>query len=76
VLPTDEVAGEARYGMLDTIRDYAKDRLAAFGEQLRIGIRQRNYLLRMVEETVSAEFGSDGHVLIGVPGARTTVRSG
>jgi len=55
-----EVADEARYGMLDTIRDYAKDRLAASGEQLRIGIRLRNYLLRMVEETVSAEFGSDG----------------
>jgi predicted ATPase/DNA-binding CsgD family transcriptional regulator len=55
-----EEADEARYGMLDTIRDYAKDRLAASGEQLRISIRLRNYLLSMVEETVSAEFGSDG----------------
>jgi len=55
-----EVFGEARYGMLDTIRDFAKDRLAASGEQLAISIRHRDYLLDFAERIVSEEFGSLG----------------
>jgi predicted ATPase/DNA-binding CsgD family transcriptional regulator len=55
-----EVVGEARYGMLDTIREFAKDRLAAAGEQIAVSVRHRDYLLNFVEEIVSVEFGSGG----------------
>lgn len=55
-----EIVGEARYGMLDTIRDFARDRLAASGEQLAISIRHRDYLLNFAERIVSEEFGSPG----------------
>jgi predicted ATPase/DNA-binding CsgD family transcriptional regulator len=55
-----EVAGEARYGMLDTIREFAKDRLATAGEQIAISARHRDYLLNFAENIVSVEFGSGG----------------
>jgi predicted ATPase/DNA-binding CsgD family transcriptional regulator len=51
-----EMTGDARYRLLDTIRDFARERLQAVGEQVAVGARHRDYLLRRVEAIVSAEF--------------------
>ena len=42
----DELAGDARYRLLDTIREYAAARLAAAGEQEEFRRRHRDYLLQ------------------------------
>src|SRR5262249_53858812 len=46
----DEVAGAARYRLLDTIRQYAADRLAAAGERDEIGDRHLSCLLGLAED--------------------------
>ncbi|MGZ4434987.1 MAG: ATP-binding protein, partial [Trebonia sp.] len=43
------VLGEARFRMLDTIREYAADRLAAAGEAAAIAGRLRDYVLAVAE---------------------------
>jgi len=52
----DELAGHARYHLLDTIRDYAAAQLAAAGEQAEFRRRHRDYLLRLVEDVVGQAF--------------------
>jgi predicted ATPase len=44
-----EVQGDTRYRLLDTIREYASDRLDASGEAEAIRLRHRDYLLRLGE---------------------------
>jgi predicted ATPase/DNA-binding CsgD family transcriptional regulator len=44
-----EVLGQARYRLLDTIREYAADRLAAAGEGEAVKRRLREYLLAVAE---------------------------
>jgi predicted ATPase/DNA-binding CsgD family transcriptional regulator len=45
-----ETLGEVRYRMLDTVREYAADRLAAAGETSRLQQRRRNYVVTKVEQ--------------------------
>jgi predicted ATPase/DNA-binding CsgD family transcriptional regulator/Tfp pilus assembly protein PilF len=51
-----EAAGDARYRLLDTIREYAAERLAAAGEQAALALRHRDCILALVEETVGWMF--------------------
>jgi predicted ATPase/DNA-binding CsgD family transcriptional regulator len=51
-----EVEGDARYRLLDTIKEYASDRLTASGEEPLIRLRHRDYLLKLAESIVSRVF--------------------
>jgi len=51
-----EAAGDARYRLLDTIREYAAERLAAAGESGALSLRHRDCILTLVEETASGMF--------------------
>jgi predicted ATPase len=44
-----EVEGDTRYRLLDTIREYASDRLSASGEAEAMRLRHRDYLLQLAE---------------------------
>jgi len=52
----DELAGDARYRLLDTIRQYAGDRLAASGERDAIRDRHLRCLLALAEDVDSLAF--------------------
>ncbi len=56
----EEVAGDARYRLLDTIREYASARLAAAGEREEFRRRHRDYLLHLIETVVGKAFVRDG----------------
>ncbi len=47
-----EVLGQARYRMLDTIREYAEMRLAQAGESAAVRLRLRDYALRTAEQNL------------------------
>ena len=51
-----EAAGDARYRLLDTIREYAAERLEAAGESGALALRHRDCILALVEETVATMF--------------------
>jgi len=51
-----ELAGDARYRLLDTIGEYAAYRLAASGEQAAIQAAHRDYLLALAEGVVARGF--------------------
>jgi predicted ATPase/DNA-binding CsgD family transcriptional regulator len=51
-----EAAGDARYRLLDTIREYAAERLAAAGEQSQLALRHRDCILTLVEDTTRGMF--------------------
>ena len=51
-----ELEGDARYRLLDTIREYATGRLDASGEGPAIRLRHRDYMLRLVEGIVDVAF--------------------
>jgi predicted ATPase/DNA-binding CsgD family transcriptional regulator/Tfp pilus assembly protein PilF len=51
-----EEAGDARYRLLDTIREYAAERLGASGEQDRLLLRHRDCILALVEQAASGMF--------------------
>ena len=51
-----EAAGDARYRLLDTIREYAAERLEAAGESGALALRHRDCILALVEETVGGMF--------------------
>ena len=48
-----EVLGQARYRMLDTIREYAAMRLAQAGESAAVRLRLRDYALRTAEHNLA-----------------------
>jgi predicted ATPase len=52
----NEAAGNPRYRLLDTIKEYASSRLAASGEQATVRGRHRDFLLRFVEDVVAKAF--------------------
>ena len=52
----DELAGDARYRLLDTIREYASDRLDASGEQDEVRRRHAQYMLSLGEDAVGQAF--------------------
>jgi predicted ATPase/DNA-binding CsgD family transcriptional regulator len=51
-----EVAGDARYRLLDTIREYAHSQLAASSEEPELRLRHRDCVLRLVEDTAARMF--------------------
>src|SRR6202042_2032181 len=51
-----EAAGDARYRLLDTIREYAAERLEAAGEKDALALRHRDCILALVEHTVARMF--------------------
>jgi len=51
-----EAAGDARYRLLDTIKQYAAERLAAAGEKDALALRHRDCVLALVEETAGGMF--------------------
>jgi predicted ATPase/DNA-binding CsgD family transcriptional regulator len=51
-----EAAGDARYRLLDTIREYAAERLAEAGEQAELSLRHRDCVLALVEDTARGMF--------------------
>src|SRR5690348_3094153 len=51
-----EAAGDARYRLLDTIREYAAERLEAAGEKDALALRHRDCILALVEETAGGMF--------------------
>jgi predicted ATPase/DNA-binding CsgD family transcriptional regulator len=51
-----ELEGDARYRLLDTIREYATDRLDASGEGPTIRLRHRDYMLNLLEDIVAVAF--------------------
>ena len=52
VVVEPQVLGQARYRMLDTIREYAAARLADSGESERFQLALRDYVLRIAEESL------------------------
>jgi predicted ATPase/DNA-binding CsgD family transcriptional regulator len=55
----DEVSGDARYRLLDTIRQYASVRLARSGEEDELRRRHCDYLLHLVEHVTGQAFVRD-----------------
>ncbi len=53
VIVEPEVLGQTRYRMLDTIREYAAERLAKAGESAELERRLRDYSLRVAEESMA-----------------------
>jgi predicted ATPase/DNA-binding CsgD family transcriptional regulator len=51
-----EADGDARYRLLDTIREYAAERLTAAGEQDLMFLRHRDCILELVEATAEGMF--------------------
>ena len=51
-----EVAGDARYRLLDTIRQYAAERLAASGEAAELRRRHRDCLVELIESVAAQAF--------------------
>ena len=51
-----EVDGVARYRLLDTIREYAADRLTASGEDAVIRLNHLGYMLRLAEDVTDKAF--------------------
>ena len=51
-----EAAGDARYRLLDTIREYAVERLVAAGEESRLFLRHRDCIMALVEDTARRMF--------------------
>ena len=51
-----ELEGDARYRLLDTIKEYAGGRLTASGEEPEIRRRHRDYILRLAEGIVAVAF--------------------
>ncbi|RVX41734.1 non-specific serine/threonine protein kinase [Nonomuraea polychroma] len=56
-----EVKGSVRYRMLETIRDYGRERLAEQGEMDRLSSRHRDYFLGLVER-MNAGWSGPGQV--------------
>ncbi len=52
----DEVAGDARYRLLDTIKAYAADQLITAGEQEELRARHARHMLALAEAVVSKGF--------------------
>jgi predicted ATPase/DNA-binding NarL/FixJ family response regulator len=57
VVVEPEVLGQARYRLLDTIRQYAGERLAEAGEAAAFQIRLRDYSLRLAEHNHAVGMG-------------------
>jgi predicted ATPase len=54
-----EAHGEPRFGMLETIREYAGDEMIAAGDEERVRERHRDYFLALAEEVEPKLMGSE-----------------
>ncbi|MEV6565508.1 ATP-binding protein [Streptomyces kronopolitis] len=59
VLTCEEQGTRMRYGMLETLRHYGQEQLAASGEEPALRARHRDYYHRMAAEAETAWFGPD-----------------
>jgi predicted ATPase/DNA-binding SARP family transcriptional activator len=59
LLVTEEAAGEMRFRMLETVREYAWERLGQSGEALALRRRHRDYFLALAEETRPRLLGAE-----------------
>jgi predicted ATPase/DNA-binding CsgD family transcriptional regulator len=66
VVVEPEVLGQARYRLLDTIRDYAAERLAASGESAAVHLRLREYALRFAQRA-----GAEAMAVVPAPWSAT-----
>ncbi len=57
VQPQQGVGGEPRFTMLETIHEYAQERLVASGEAAAVQERHANYFLRLAEESYPQMYG-------------------
>jgi predicted ATPase/DNA-binding winged helix-turn-helix (wHTH) protein len=71
-----EAHGEPRFAMLETIREYASERLMAAGEADRVRNRHRDYFLALAEEAEPKLVGAEqGEWLRRLEGERDNLRS-
>jgi predicted ATPase/DNA-binding winged helix-turn-helix (wHTH) protein len=54
-----EARGEPRFAMLETIREYARDRLIAAGDEERVRERHRDYFLSLAEQAEPKLMGAE-----------------
>ena len=66
VVVEPEVLGQARYRLLDTIRGYAAERLAASGESAPVHLRLREYALRFAQRA-----GAEAMAVVPAPWSAT-----
>ncbi|MEV6568349.1 ATP-binding protein [Streptomyces kronopolitis] len=59
VLACEERGARMRYWLLDTLRRYGREQLAASGEEHALRERHRDYYLRVAEQAEAAWFGPD-----------------
>jgi non-specific serine/threonine protein kinase len=59
LVQTEELTGEVRYRLLETVRQYARDRLLESGEAERMRDRHLDYFLRLAEEAEPALAGAE-----------------
>ncbi|MCM4083918.1 ATP-binding protein [Paractinoplanes hotanensis] len=59
VLTVDSSAGTSRYGMLDTVREYGRDRLLERGDQHEVHGLHRDYVRGLVAEAAAGWLGPD-----------------
>ncbi len=59
LLRRDETAGESRLSMLETIREYSRERLAQGGEAAAIEERHARHYLRLAQQGAAQLFGPD-----------------
>jgi predicted ATPase len=59
VMLEPELLGQARYRMLDSIREYAAARLAEAGESAALHVRLRDYILRTAEDSLAVGMAGD-----------------
>jgi predicted ATPase len=57
--PAEDAAGEARYGLLETIREYALEALTASGEAAATAGRHADHFLRLAEAAAPGTRGPD-----------------
>jgi predicted ATPase/DNA-binding XRE family transcriptional regulator len=65
VVRDESVDGEARFRMLETLREYALERLAASGEEDAVRKRHADYYLALAETTEPELSGTKQHVWVG-----------
>lgn len=64
LLITDEVGGEMRFRMLETVREYAWERLKESGEEKRLLRSHRNYFLALVEAAATGLEGPEQDAML------------
>jgi non-specific serine/threonine protein kinase len=62
--PSESVQGETRYGMLETIREYAREKLREAGEESMLRSRHLEFFLNMVEDVGPKLEGPEQKILL------------